>query len=70
MASDEAPRSVWDTTLPVPGAPICSGAFAETRLYVLKIRAGVAGQTRHPFDASVTRPSDRLVLMRTVWPSR
>ena len=44
--------------------------YAETRMYVLKIRAGVAGQTRHPFDASVTRPSDQLALMRTVWPPR
>ncbi len=44
--------------------------YAETRLYVLKIRAGVAGQTRHPFDASVTRPSEQLALMRTAWQPR
>ena len=44
--------------------------YAETRLYVLKIRAGVAGQTRHPFDATATQPSRRLALMRTVWQPR
>ncbi len=40
--------------------------YAETRLYVLKIRAGVAGQTHHPFDATATTPSPVLKLMRTM----
>ena len=39
--------------------------YAETRLYVLKIRAGVAGQTQHPYDASAAAPSPLLALMRT-----
>ena len=38
--------------------------YAETRLYVLKIRAGVAGQTRHPFDPTAAEPSPMLPLMR------
>ncbi len=41
--------------------------YAETRLYVLKIRAGVGGQTRYPFDPTVTRPSDVLPIIRPVW---
>jgi len=31
--------------------------YAETRMYVLKIRAGVAGQRFHPFDATAAEPS-------------
>lgn len=38
--------------------------FAETRLYVLKIRAGVAGQTHHSFDPTVTKPSPVLPLIK------
>jgi len=41
--------------------------YAETRLYVLKIRAGIGGQDRHPYDASVTRPSAVMDLLRPVW---
>ena len=44
--------------------------YAETRLYVLKIRARVAGQTVHPFDASANKPSPVLSLMRTPWKER
>ena len=44
--------------------------YAETRLYVLKIRAGVAGQTTHPFDASATPPSRLLSLIRAPWKAR
>jgi hypothetical protein len=39
--------------------------YAETRLYVLKVKAGVAGQTRHPFDATATTPSPVLPLIRS-----
>ncbi len=39
--------------------------YAETRLYVLKIKAGVAGQTQHPFDASATPPSRLLPLIKS-----
>jgi soluble lytic murein transglycosylase-like protein len=38
--------------------------FAETRLYVLKIRAGVAGQTHHPFDPSAAEPSPVIDTLR------
>jgi soluble lytic murein transglycosylase-like protein len=38
--------------------------FAETRLYVLKIRAGVAGQTHHPFDPSAAEPSPVIDALR------
>jgi soluble lytic murein transglycosylase-like protein len=41
--------------------------YAETRLYVLKIRAGVAGQTHHPFDATAGEPSPRLAAMRSLF---
>ena len=44
--------------------------YAETRLYVLKIRAGVAGQTHHPFDATATPPSPVLPLMRVAQSGR
>jgi soluble lytic murein transglycosylase-like protein len=40
--------------------------YAETRLYVLKIRAGVSGQVTHPFDPSVTRPSEVLAIIRPI----
>lgn len=39
--------------------------YAETRLYVLKVKAGVAGQTQHPFDATATAPSPVLPLIKT-----
>ncbi|MFG6467687.1 transglycosylase SLT domain-containing protein [Roseateles sp. BYS87W] len=38
--------------------------YAETRLYVLKILAAVAGQRSHPFDAKVTPASPVLPLIR------
>ena len=44
--------------------------YAETRLYVLKIRAGVAGQTVHPFDPTAATPSPVLPLIRTPWKLR
>jgi soluble lytic murein transglycosylase-like protein len=44
--------------------------YAETRLYVLKVRAGMGGQAQHPFDAAVTKPSDALALIRPVWRAR
>ncbi len=44
--------------------------YAETRLYVLKIRAAAGGQHTHPYDAAVTKPSDALVLMRPAWAPR
>ncbi|HLL18471.1 MAG TPA: transglycosylase SLT domain-containing protein [Rubrivivax sp.] len=39
--------------------------YAETRLYVLKIRVAINAETRHPFDPSVTKPSPVLALMRS-----
>ena len=44
--------------------------YAETRLYVRKIRAAIGGQTTHPFDAKVTRSSDVLPLIRPPWRPR
>ena len=41
--------------------------YAETRLYVLKIRAAIGGQATHPFDATVTKPSVQLPLLKPVW---
>jgi hypothetical protein len=38
--------------------------YAETRLYVLKIRAGVAGQRFHPFDATAAEPSPLMARIR------
>jgi soluble lytic murein transglycosylase-like protein len=38
--------------------------YAETRLYVRKIRAAIGGQTRTAFDARVTKPSDLMPLLR------
>ena len=38
--------------------------YAETRLYVLKIRAGVAGQSTHPFDPTAAEPSPLLPLIK------
>ncbi len=38
--------------------------YAETRLYVLKIRVAVNAETRHAFDPGVTAPSPQLPLMR------
>ncbi len=39
--------------------------YAETRLYVLKIRAGVAGQRFHPFDATAAEPSPLMAIIKT-----
>jgi soluble lytic murein transglycosylase-like protein len=44
--------------------------YAETRLYVLKIRAGVAGQTHHPFDATAAEPSPVIALLRGAIPNK
>jgi len=38
--------------------------YAETRLYVLKIRAGVAGQRFHPFDPKAAEPSPLMATIR------
>lgn len=38
--------------------------YAETRLYVRKIIAALNGQRVHPFDPSVTEPSEMLALVR------
>jgi soluble lytic murein transglycosylase-like protein len=38
--------------------------YAETRLYVRKIRANIGGQTRAAYDPSATRPSDLMPLLR------
>jgi soluble lytic murein transglycosylase-like protein len=38
--------------------------YAETRLYVRKILAAIGGQRSHPFDASVTPPSEMLALLK------
>jgi soluble lytic murein transglycosylase-like protein len=38
--------------------------YAETRLYVRKIRASIGGQTRAPFDASITQPSELMPILR------
>jgi soluble lytic murein transglycosylase-like protein len=38
--------------------------YAETRLYVRKIRASIGGQTRAPFDASITPPSALMPILR------
>jgi hypothetical protein len=42
--------------------------YAETRLYVRKIIAGLNGQRSHAFDAKVTPPSDMLALLRGTAP--
>jgi Transglycosylase SLT domain/Sel1 repeat len=41
--------------------------YAETRLYVLKIRAASGAMTTHPFDASITKPSDVMKVLRPIW---
>jgi soluble lytic murein transglycosylase-like protein len=38
--------------------------YAETRLYVQRIIAAIGGQRSHPFDPTVTPPSDVLALLR------
>ncbi|MBU6257748.1 MAG: transglycosylase SLT domain-containing protein [Burkholderiales bacterium] len=38
--------------------------YAETRLYVLRIRAGLGGRREAPYDPSVTPPSQLLALLR------
>ena len=44
--------------------------YAETRLYVRKIRAAAGGQTRAPFDPAVTKPSQAMLLLRPAWQPR
>ena len=44
--------------------------YAETRLYVRKIRAGIGGQLTHPYDATVVKASDALPLIRPAWQRR
>jgi hypothetical protein len=41
--------------------------YAETRLYVLKIRAASGAMTTHPYDATVTKPSDVMKVLRPIW---
>jgi soluble lytic murein transglycosylase-like protein len=41
--------------------------YAETRLYVLKIRAASGAMLTHPFDASVTKPSEQMKLLKPIW---
>jgi hypothetical protein len=38
--------------------------YAETRMYVRKIIASIGGQRMHPFDATVTSPSQVMPLLR------
>ncbi len=38
--------------------------YAETRLYVRRILAAIGGQRSHPFDPTVTPPSEVLALLR------
>ena len=38
--------------------------YAETRMYVRRIMASINGQRTHPFDPSVTAPSDMLAQLR------
>lgn len=40
--------------------------YAETRIYVWKIIGNLNGLRTHPFDATVTQPSDALPLMRAL----
>ena len=44
--------------------------FAETRNYVRKITAAMGGRRMLPFDATVTAPSQQLVLMRPLQAAR
>ena len=44
--------------------------YAETRMYVRRILAAIGGRRSHPFDASVTPPSDALRLIREAGPRR
>ena len=41
--------------------------YAETRMYVYKILRAMGGQAEHPYDPSVTKPSDVIAGMRTPW---
>jgi soluble lytic murein transglycosylase-like protein len=41
--------------------------YAETRQYVWRIVQGAGGLLSHPFDASVTKASDAMPIMRTPW---
>ncbi|MBI3368152.1 MAG: transglycosylase SLT domain-containing protein [Burkholderiales bacterium] len=42
--------------------------YSETRLYVRRIIAAIGGQRTHPFDASVTPPSELMALLRGTRP--
>ena len=44
--------------------------YAETRLYVRKIRAAIGGQAQAPFDAAITKPSGLMPLLRPAWRPR
>ena len=44
--------------------------YAETRQYVLRILSAIGGQLSHPFDATVTPPSEMLALSRNAARSR
>ena len=44
--------------------------YAETRQYVLRILNAIGGQLSHPFDATVTPPSEMLALSRDATRSR
>jgi len=44
--------------------------YAETRMYVYKILRAMGGQAEHPYDPSVTKPSDVIAGMRTPWRAR
>ena len=43
--------------------------YAETRMYVRRIIAAIGGQRSHPFDASVTAPSNMLSLLKAPVPT-
>ncbi len=44
--------------------------YAETRLYVLKVRNAAGGLRQAPFDPAVTKPSGVMALIRPIWQSR
>jgi soluble lytic murein transglycosylase-like protein len=41
--------------------------YAETRLYVLRIKAASGGQAAYEYDPTVTRPSELMAAMRSQW---